>query len=58
MYLEASFRVAIFSRRESQYIWKKQEQKFKKIFNSSHPNFRANPHPGIPRRAFPSTIIT
>ena len=30
MYLEVSFRVAIILRRESQYIWKKQEKKILK----------------------------
>ena len=30
------------------HLKKNKKKKFKKIFNSSHPNFRANRHPGIP----------
>lgn len=48
MYLEVSFRVAIFLRRESQYIWKKQKKNYKKFSTAVIPISGQ-----IPTRAFP-----
>ena len=46
MYLEASFRVAIFLRRESQYIWKKKKKKSYKSFQQQSSQFPGKSPPG------------